>query len=118
MEISVLVIPFHQIIKVWLVQLTRLYKATGLSYKVTKPYKVAKSLCEVMELCNTTDEKNINAKFWQFCVNRMLYAPKFWDVALLIIRCKENWLQWTGLLIKEASCKSYESILSTKSTPK
>lgn len=74
---SALIIFFYQIMKVWLVKLTRLCKATGLSYKVTKLYKVARLLYKVTKSYNAINNKSFNTKSWWPCIGKILFILKF-----------------------------------------
>lgn len=105
MEMMALFIFLHQIMKVWLVQFTRLCKANKLSCKMTKPYKVAVLLCKVIELCNVTGDISFSAKSWQPCLDEILYILKFWNMVLLKIGYEENWLQCLDLGTRKVSCK-------------
>lgn len=55
-------------------------------------YKAAELLCKMKRLCNTTNNKNFDIKLWQISSNKTLCTLNFQNVALSIIRCKENWL--------------------------
>lgn len=82
--------------KVWFVQTTRLYKAIRLSCELTKPCKAVWFSYKVTQLCNISDDKNVSAKPLQPCVGKFSCALKFKNVALSMIKYKENWLQWPG----------------------
>lgn len=59
----VLVIPLHQIIKICLIQLIRLYKEIRLLCKVTKPCKVDELLYKLMELYKKLITKTLMQNF-------------------------------------------------------
>lgn len=81
---------------------------------MTKLCKTARLLYKLIELYYIIDNKSFGTKPWWLCASRISYALKFQNVALSMIRCKKNRLEWPDLGIKEISCKSYKSILSTR----
>lgn len=60
---------------------------------MTKLYKEAVLLYRMIELCNVTDDKNVNANLCYPKISEIFCASKLSDIAFLMIRYKKNWLQ-------------------------
>lgn len=71
------IILFHQIVKVQLVQLTSLCKATGSSCKVMKLYEAAELSCKVTKSYDTINDEGLSVKPWQPRASGIFCAPKF-----------------------------------------
>lgn len=56
----------YQIIKVWLIQIIKLCKITKLLYNMTKPYKATSLSYKMTKLCNAINNKNLNIKLDSF----------------------------------------------------